>query len=1204
MSEIELEDLLEDNPSIYAPKFQTLITEKFEYADLVSDTAEKLNKDKVSYFSHQTLTHRFLRVYDDYFILSETGSGKTGEVVGFIEKTRVERDNYLIGRKHDHRVSNLKRAVILVSGKTQKRQLIDQIVCKFAKDRFQTKEITKAENDETQKRAINRVLKEYYEINTYTKFANKVSIQEKDKPPKLKPDAVETYSNVIFWIDEAHNITPDIKVAEDVRRKGITYQILHMLFHAVKNRKLILSSATPMINNVNEIKPLLNLLLPVEFPENFDYYESTDVDLDTFFPELEGEIDDENAREYFQGQIPKSLNLETVTLEALEPYLRGRIGFVKAPKTAAKIENIGEPLNETYTYQNKKYTAKTVVQKNYMSTFQNKAYQRALARDPGSKADDGFSFDSRSASVFVFPDGEWGNGLTPEQRIDARGERTRKNQNKKILKEYNKKLAKNEQLKALGFEPKPLDPPYFGVNTTKVAKATNFDIVDDIDVEELAGYRRYFKKGRPTKEFLREVNDLDKIQKHSTTFHQIITNIENSDGPVFVFGENVEGSGIIAFGGCLEALGYSRFMENKSVFVKNKEDDTVCPGKTEGNIKPSFKPKLRYALYTGSNTENEISSMLELMNSSDNIDGDYIKVFVASHAGREGISVDSIRKEELIGPEWNEANTYQALSRGIRATSHDALFEREEKRKMDEILKLKENAKFSRKQFRDLGKPKAEAKLKRLIEEIEDREIEIEVQVSRHAAIPKKGKSIDISMYLDSERKAKPINRIFDYMKRSSVSCQIHKERNEIRNCVDPSPDGIDFTGFDLNYSTEYLQEISEDLIELFAEQFSISYEDILENFEDIPQKHIDAALSNFIIEREPIRDRFGMKCYLHESGKIFFISREYQEGNLLESWYSQNLNITRNKDISELIEVDSSDVVDINIDDFETTEEFSEYVDELSIPARVKLLEDALIAKPRSDTDNFILEKYKFSWFRVYEPTEEIKREIDEKSDIKPKKGRPSTRDDAITTKVKKEILDKFVLGTKNKVYVHTLYIKLTDLGNINTQTAAVQNAVGRKRLYKNGEWIDLNPIETKVYTKLLQIKIRDQFNELGESGFFGKIGFNDEFKIVAIEGDNIKPGTNCEKSAKSIEFLIKVAYAIGMKAPAARSVTDKKTYIAKNTSNKFTKKNVDELTDNELKYYAKWLKSFEKIGPTDRNTRICFQIREFMDEHELLYS
>lgn len=91
------------------------------------------------------------------------------------------------------------------------------------------------------------------------------------------------YSNTIFWIDEVHNVSVDTCIdfinLEDLKKeKERTYSIIKMLFSMVMNSKIILSSATPMINSPFELLSLLNLVLP---KTHIDQKKTSDLESDS-----------------------------------------------------------------------------------------------------------------------------------------------------------------------------------------------------------------------------------------------------------------------------------------------------------------------------------------------------------------------------------------------------------------------------------------------------------------------------------------------------------------------------------------------------------------------------------------------------------------------------------------------------------------------------------------------------------------------------------------------------------------------------------------------------------------------------------------------------------------------------------------------------------------------------------------------------------
>ena len=118
------------------------------------------------------------------------------------------------------------------------------------------------------KKISNILIEENYKFFGYTEFCNEVEKVENSGLKKLKltnEEDIENYkikkrkdyfSNVIFIIDEAHNIKRD---KESDNKK--TPVIIQNVIKDAENSKLILLSATPMHDKSTEIIFLLNLLL-------------------------------------------------------------------------------------------------------------------------------------------------------------------------------------------------------------------------------------------------------------------------------------------------------------------------------------------------------------------------------------------------------------------------------------------------------------------------------------------------------------------------------------------------------------------------------------------------------------------------------------------------------------------------------------------------------------------------------------------------------------------------------------------------------------------------------------------------------------------------------------------------------------------------------------------------------------------------------
>jgi Helicase conserved C-terminal domain/SNF2-related domain len=144
----------------------------------------------------------------------------------------------------------------------------------------------------------------------------------------------------------------------------------------------------------------------------------------------------------------------------------------------------------------------------------------------------------------------------------------------------------------------------------------------------------------------------------SCKYAKMIEIIEKSENElVFVFCEEVRGSGIIMIGCVLEALGYSQY---------------------NGEELSQIDKKLRYTIYTGDpsvcpNPEERLHGF----RSKSNKYGEYIKILIGSRVSGEGISLTNIRQVHIITPHWNISTVIQAIGRAVRRDSHHMLKETE-----------------------------------------------------------------------------------------------------------------------------------------------------------------------------------------------------------------------------------------------------------------------------------------------------------------------------------------------------------------------------------------------------------------------------------------------------------------------------------------------------------------------------------------------
>lgn len=577
---MEFHDYIINYPMQNDKNIQMKTTLRQEFYELRGAAKEKV-PIQGEFFKHQDLFMRYVRQYDRILNIHETGTGKTGSIINTSESFR-------------DKFGGIKQVVIIEPGSATLEDFKSQIV-KFFPEKYDD-DTTNYEH--ARKRNIKKKLNKWYVLDTYEAFSNKLS--------KMSKEEIEyAFSDTLFFLDEAHRMRNYGEEGEDEN----IYINIWKLLHITKRIKVVIGTATPLVNSVNDFVPLMNLLLPMD------------------------------------SQMPlTNWDYSKVTLQQLEPYLRGKISFVRSLDTGIKIEHNGVKLNFNQEYMTpkdnnddipivvkqinddgniieinspvqtknklvKKYFKSEVVismiemKKDNMNTLQHTAYNMARLQKQS------FELATRESATFVFPDGTWG----------ARG--------------FTKYIEEKD----------------------KVFKFKNNDV------------KEHIKK-----------NTLNDLSCKFNFYMNRETEASNQEHPgsSFCYLEFVKGSGVILLGLLLEIFGFKNYTKISSAFVRDKGVK---------KINPSFKPAKRFALIT-SETDN-LQSILELFNSPENIDGKYIQIIIASKIARDGINLANVKRGYIMSPGWHESGMYQALSRFIRATSHKMLLDRDNEVTVD-IYKL------------------------------------------------------------------------------------------------------------------------------------------------------------------------------------------------------------------------------------------------------------------------------------------------------------------------------------------------------------------------------------------------------------------------------------------------------------------------------------------------------------------------------------
>ena len=143
------------------------------------------------------------------------------------------------------------------------------------------------------------------------------------------------------------------------------------------------------------------------------------------------------------------------------------------------------------------------------------------------------------------------------------------------------------------------------------------------------------------------------LRRSSSKYSAVVDLLESSEGNVFIFLEEVKGSGLLLLASVLEHHGYELYLGDSI--------DNMSPGK-------------RYTMCVGSSDicPNN-NDRLEGFNCDANKNGSYVRVLLGSRVIGESITLKNVRQFYCLTPHWNDSTVDQAIGRVIRNKSHESL---------------------------------------------------------------------------------------------------------------------------------------------------------------------------------------------------------------------------------------------------------------------------------------------------------------------------------------------------------------------------------------------------------------------------------------------------------------------------------------------------------------------------------------------------
>lgn len=693
-------------------------------------------------------------------------------------------------------------------------------------------------------------------------------------------------------------------------------------------------------------------------------------------------------------------------------------------------------------------------------------------------------------------------------------------------------------------------------------QASNFIFPDGSYGEK--GYNKYMKSSN-NRDILRrsmvynENPNLNLLARRSIKYSQIIPLIREHrkrPGKYYCFENIVKGSGIEMLAEALSVNGWAEY--NGSISAISGQNRNYCQhgdkdsDKIVNRIKPGFPKIPRFAIITGNVNDEPRRRILRLFNSIENINGEYIEVILMSSAAQLGLSLNNTTAISIIDAYWNEAVTYQSISRAIRVVGFNDLLRVKRSPIIANNKRLREEAIIS-----GINPDN--------IQYSDPNQVKIEVRIYRHVAISANGESSDFELYRDSEKKAIEIEKLMHKIKGLSIDCSTHFLRSKkhvqtarIKHisdpyiCNDTHTQPIDPNGFNAMYAEPNVQRAVNFLREVFKTNSSYRLEylfddylklgrDILSHSDKIKLKLLEylyspkfilRAVRHLMMHRIELNDRFGFARYLYNDGNLLFLIDRYPlpgtKFTPLSAHYVDVLNGIPINNISTYVEqIQRPNQLSI-IEQIKTAANpnlVPKLVKTLNAEGKAELLEWAILNKnhPMFET---IIQLFEYHIHQTDYPEGLIKR-IQERL-VKPGAGRPLNDPSNVNIQFKNELADPKNYDPTRRVVLHNVY----GTGISDTQyqrNADFYRVKGKIRVLMDLKWADPGKIEEKVYRQIMEYKLKGRLQSKGR--LYGRRD-GDKFRVINAlavrrgETDSRRKakGRICKtfKVAELVEFLV----------------------------------------------------------------------------------
>jgi SNF2 family DNA or RNA helicase len=433
----------------------------------------------------------------------------------------------------------------------------------------------------------------------------------------------------LYIVDESHNFIRNVYSnisAKKGKRAQVIYDYIQQEKRDNNKTRIVLLSATPVVNKPYEFALIFNLLRPGSFPTSESIFNQIYIS-STNYDSL-----NENKKNQFQRRIM-----------GLVSYYIGSTPDKYAKKTNHYINlTMGPYQEEVYNHFEKIEEEK--------EKLRRKMSRGKVGGDDMST----YASYTRQACNFVFPN--ISGDITGDKR--PRPGQFRISDKDALIIDEGKSKEKIEYIKLSS------DMVALYIKTIKsFVNQTIEYFKDKLRKDKESGHTLtndimdFFEK------YDSDFTKLIEGKKHSSLFDSmyscspkmlnIIFNILKSPGSVLVYSNYVEMEGLQMFKVYLDFFGYSSININDNIDLIDKKKNGFRYCEFHGGIDRDLREKNK-----------------QLFNTKDNKIGDIIKIIMISPAGAEGINLRNCRQVHILEPYWNEGRIEQVIGRAIRQCHH------------------------------------------------------------------------------------------------------------------------------------------------------------------------------------------------------------------------------------------------------------------------------------------------------------------------------------------------------------------------------------------------------------------------------------------------------------------------------------------------------------------------------------------------------